>query len=418
MSSGSSQVVEVQPPPSKKRSRKKFLTIIIVVIVVILLVAAIGTLFSPKETFDFTSFGATSITRYHYTNGTVTERYDWQLPNTAKYAVGVPMTFSIKPYNNGSGTLKLSGAASNLTGFTFIGSTLRFPVTVPNTDQPQQGVKVTLAFETPTTGYSGPFSFLLYYDWYPPSSSADLMNTITSVTETQMITVHSSSGTTVLKNVIQHPDLMGHYLSGSQMTFSELYRYTGLGRENITNIVANTTGFSFASSSPSIPVAMPNSTQPWLILSMTFNVPLSQYNGSFNYTVFFDQYPDWVDTQYHDLTSVLEVQYVTSHYGSVNNTVRYLQWHNGTAGLYAVGKAINITEPFWNIGSGTLSITNIVANTTGFELITTSPSMPVAVPNSPDAISGNVTVVISFLAPATQYIGHFEYIVYFDNYLV
>jgi len=418
MSSESAQGTEAQPPPPKKRSRKKFLTIIIVVIVVILLVAAVGTLFSPKETFDFTSFGATNITRYHYTNGTVTERYDWPMPNTAKYAVGDPMTFFIRPYNDGNGTLKLSGAASNVTGFTFIGSSLRFPVTVPNTDEPKLGVKVTLAFETPTISYSGPFSFLLFYDWYPSPTPPGMMNNITSVTETQMIAIHSSSGTTVHKNVIQHPDLAGQYPSGSQMTFSELYRYTGLGRENITGIVANTTGFSFASSSPSIPIAMPNSTQPWLTLSMTFNVPSAQYNGSFNYIVFFDQYPDWVDTQYHDLTSVLEVQYVTSHYGSVNNTVRYLQWHNGTAGLYAVGKAINITEPFWNIGAGTLSITNIVANTTGFELITTSPSMPVAVPNSPDASSGNVTVVISFQAPATQYIGHFEYIVYFDNYLV
>jgi hypothetical protein len=108
---------------------------------------------------------------------------------------------------------------------------------------------------------------------------------------------------------------------------------------------------------------------------------------------------------------------VTSHFGPLSSTAKYLRWHNETVGLYSVGLPVKITEPFWNVASGAMSITNIVANTTGFALIGTSPSLPVAVPNSPDASQGNVTIAISFLAPAMQYIGHFEYIVYFDSYL-
>lgn len=399
--------------------RRKSLILVVLVLAIILILSVIGLVLLQEKHFDFTSFEGTSITTSHTESGEFTTTYHWQWINREMYKVGEPMDFWFRSYNPGDGALILVGAASNLTGFTFTGSNPPLPLTIPNTSDPNQGAVVTLRFDTPSTGYNGPFRFNIYYDWYPsPPTPPGQKNNITSVTETQIISVHAAGGTSTQTYVIHHPEFAGKYVTGALMTLSEPFRYTGAGRMNLSSIATDTPAFSLVSSTPPLPLIIPNATQPWLSITMMFDVPSYQYNGSFNYTVHLDQYPEWVEPSYHLLTSVLEVQYVTTHFGSANNTVKYLRWHNDTAGLYQVGKPINITEPFWNIASGNMSITSIVANTTEFTLIGTDPSLPVSVPNSPDAIHGNVTVVISFQAPTIQYIGHLEYTVYFDEYLI
>jgi hypothetical protein len=403
---------------SPNGKRRKGLVLMALVLVVAVVLAIIGFIFLQEKHFDFTSFEGTSIITRHTESGDYTTTFHWQWTNYEAYKVGQPMDFWINTYNAGDGMLIMVGAASNTTGFTFTRSTPTFPITAPNTSDPDQGLKVTLAFDTPSSAYTGPFRFNIYYNWYPiPPTPPGLKNDISAVTETQVVSVHSSEGTTTQTYSIQHPEFAGEYTTGVQMVLNELYQYTGTGRANLSSIVANTPSFSFVSSTPTPPITLPNATKPLLSITLRFDSPSFQYNGSFNYTVYMDRYPEWVDPSYHSLTSVLEVQYVTSHYGPVSNTVKYLRWHNETVGLYSVGLPVTITEPFWNVASGTMSITNIVANTTGFALIDTNPSLPVAVPNSPDASHGNVTIAISFLAPTTQYTGHFEYTVYFDSYL-
>jgi len=413
---GSNQGGAGSPPPKKSR---KLLAVVAIIVVIILIGAIVGFMFLKTEHFTFTTFKGTTITKLHYSTGVQTLTGHSQWNTTYQWDVGGPMMFRQQLYNwKQNGTMSLTGVSCSVPGFTFTDSTPAIPAVLPEASSPEGGIWVDLWFDTPSSNYNGPFLYTLSIDWYPPAPIEPTRNNITFATETQMVTVHSLGGTFTQKTIIEHPEFSGKHISGAQMSLNELYRYTGSGRENITSIVANITGFSFTSSSPSLPVAMPNSTQPWLYLSMRFDTPSYQYNGSFNYTVYFDQYPDEVSPQYHHLTSVLEVQYVTTHFGSASNTVRYDRWHNETAGDYPVGRTMNITEPFWNIASGNMSITSIMCNTSGFSLSQVVPQLPVHVPNSPDPSFGNVTLVLSFTVPAAQYNGQFEYIVYFDSFVV
>lgn len=405
------EISEPQAVPSSGKRRKKVM-LIAIAIVAILVVAALGYLVLKKERFSFTVFEGTNITTYHYRSSTETKTSGWEWTNDEPFYVGEPMDFWIRPFNGGNGTIVLTSAASEVTGFTYSHSSPALPVTLPNTDDPNEGIQVTLTFATPSTGYSGPFHLILHYDWYP----YDLFNNITSVTETQIITAHTSDGEIMETLVSEHPESIGKYRTGTMMTFTEHYQYQGSGRCNITSIVANTTGFSFVSCAPSIPLRVPNATQPWLAMSLNFSSPSFQYDGAFSYIVYIDIYYDSPEPQYHHLTSVCEIQYVTSYFGMASHTTRYVMWHNETAGDYLIGEAMNITEPYWNIGTGVMSITGIVANTTGFSLAGTSPPLPMAIPNSPDG-STNATIVISFAMPASQYIGPFEYVVYMDDHL-
>lgn len=390
------------------------MAIIVMVVVIILVAATIGFLLPKKEHFGFTTFEGTTITTLHYPSGvqTLTAHNEW---NTSyQFQVSVPMMFWVKLYNYMNGTMSLTGVTSEVVGFIFTNSTPAVPVSLPLASSQDGGVRIDLWFDTPSANYNGPFLYTLHLDWYPP---ALVQNTITSVKENQVIKTHTSTGTTTQTYEIDHPDLAGKYRAGAPMSIGEFYRYNGTGTENITSIEANTTGFSFAGSLPALPVVIPNASQPMLAISMVFNSPATVYNGTFTYTVHIDRYPDQ-SPRFNNLTTVREIQYVTSHFGSATNTVKYVRWHNETAGHYPVGKTMNITEPYWNLASGNLSITSMVCNTTGFSLLGTVPLLPVHVPNSPDPSAGNVTLVISFAVPATQYIGPFEYIVYFDEYLI
>lgn len=399
------------PPKAGGKGRGRAIVIIALVVVIVIL-AAVGLGLLRQETFDITYFEGTSITTTHLPSGNGTAWQRWQFSLDTDYTVGRPMEFWISNFNPNPGTLVLGGAASNTTGFTFVSSDPALPDVAINTTDPQQGTKVNLRFETPSTKYSGPFRFILYFDYYPGTGEK---NVLTTVTETQVVTVHSSGGTEVQTFHIAHPEFAGEYDVGESFQLEEPYRYTGPGRSNLTAIASGAPGFVLISCHPALPLTLPNSTQPYVWVSMGFDSPSGRYVGPFNYTTYFDTDVDWPDSSVHRLTSVLEVQFVTTHFGPLSSTARYLVWHNDTAGSYSRSYPITITEPYWNVGSGTMSITGISSNTTGFSLVGTDPSLPLALPNSPDQASGNVTVIITFQAPEAQYVGPFEYMVYFDN---
>jgi hypothetical protein len=406
-------------PSTPPRKSRKLLVVGAIIVVIILIGAVVGFMFLNHEHFVFTTFESTTVSSMHFSTGiqTVTTHYSWN--STYQWTVGHPMTFHQFLTNwMANGTMNLTGVACGVPGFTFTRSNPALPVAIPKASDPDGGVMLDLWFDTPSTNYNGPFPYTLNLEWYPPAPIEPAQNTLTFVKENQVITTHDATGVTTKTFEIDQPNLAGKYSTGAPMTFHQYFGHNGTGTQNITKIEANTSGFTFTGSLPVLPAVIPNTSQPMLMLSLTFSTPATYYNGTFTYNVHIDRYVPHQDLQYNNLTSVLEVQYVTTHAGSLSNTVRYVHWHNQTAGLYPVGRTMNITEPYWNIASGNLSITSIICNTTGFSLLGTVPNLPVHVPNSPDASSGNVTLVISFAVPASQYIGGFEYIVYMDSYVV
>jgi hypothetical protein len=412
---GSIQGDASSAPPKKSR---KILAAAAVIVVIILIGAVVGFMFLNHEHFAFTTFKGTTITTMHYSSGsqTITGHSQWN--SSYQWEVGEPMMFRQQMFNwKGNGTMSLVGVTCGVPGFTFLRSSPGLTVVLPKVSSQAEGVWVDLWFDTPTSNYNGPFLYTLNVDWYPPTP---IQSTLTFVKENQIIKTHDVTGVITKTYEIEQTNLTGKYTTGAPITFNEYYMHNGTYTENITKIEANTSGFSFLGSLPALPVAVPNASQPMLMLSMVFSTPGTIYNGTFAYTIYIERYMPYQPPvpQYNNLTAVREVQYVTSHFGSASNTVRYVHWHNETTGHYPVGRTMNITEPYWNIGTGNLSIASIVCNTTGFSLIGVSSSLPVHVPNSPGASSGNVTLVMSFSVPATQYIGEFEYIVYFDSYVV
>jgi len=392
-----------------------------IIVVIILIGAIIGFMILTHEHFAFTIFKGTTVTAFHYPAGTQTFTAHNQWNTTYQWEVGKPMMFRSQLYDwMGNGTMNLTAVISGVPGFTFTHSVPALPVALPKASSQEGGIWVDFWFDTPSSNYNGPFLYTLNIDWYPPVPVAPAHNTLTFVHENQVITTFNGTNVTVNTFEIDQSNLTGEYVTGAPMIFHEYYRHNDSWPQNITKIEASTIGFSFAGCLPTLPVAVPNASQPMLMLAMAFSTPATVYNGTFTYTVYIDRYMSQQPPapQYNNLISVLEVQYVTSHFGSASNTVRYLHWHNQTAGQYLVGETMNITEPYWNIASGDLSITSIVCNTTGFSLLGTVPQLPVHVPNSPDASSGNITLAISFAVPDYQYIGPFEYIVYMDSYVV
>lgn len=402
--------------PGKGGKRRLRLMIAVVVVVAIVVVAVIGYYILKGEHFSFTTCEQTSVVRDHLPSGveTATTRFTWSL-SSSDFEIGKPMTFWINAYNPSGGSMIMTSVIANVTGFAFQKASPPLPLIAPSTADPSAGQRVDLTFTTPSTDYDGLFRYTVYWDWYPNGQPTG-HNNITEVTETQVIYTHGTPGVTVQKGVVTYPTLAGEYQAGADMHLTILYHHIGNYRENLTAVTANTSGFAFAGSLPALPTALPNGSGAPLSITFDFSSPSVRYTGAFSFTTYFDIYPSVPGQQYHTLTSVLETQYVTAHLGPQTSTAVYHHWHNLTAGLYPVGVAMSITEPYWNVQSGSMSITSIASNTTGFAFAGTSPQLPVAVPNSPDG-STNVTVIITFSVPSTPYAGPFEYIVNFDSYL-
>lgn len=141
--------------------------LITVVIVIILVLAVVCFFLLKKEHFTFTYFEETTVFTFHYSSGTVTNTQPGHWLRDYECEVGEQMSFWIRPYNGGKGTLIMTAVTCDITDLKFAGSTPALPVTLPNTKVLEEDVKDTPAFNTPSTKYNGPFLFIFHYDWYP-----------------------------------------------------------------------------------------------------------------------------------------------------------------------------------------------------------------------------------------------------------
>jgi hypothetical protein len=100
-----------------------------------------------------------------------------------------------------------------------------------------------------------------------------------------------------------------------------------------------------------------------------------------------------------------------------NSTSSHLIMLDALAGKIAkVGSQFSIEIPYHNGGDGVLNIVNIACNTSGFSLVGISPTLPVTLPNTASTEAGNVTLRITFASPSEQYVGTFDFTVFYEYF--
>jgi hypothetical protein len=117
---------------------------------------------------------------------------------------------------------------------------------------------------------------------------------LTAFNEHLIIYSHSSSGNETVKYNFQLNSYAGGYQIGQQIVIKVPYSYGGSsGTESIKNMTCDTSGFSLVSVSPQLPITLPNTrdNQQPITLTITFNATTTPYNGPFDFTVYYDQYP-------------------------------------------------------------------------------------------------------------------------------
>jgi hypothetical protein len=115
---------------------------------------------------------------------------------------------------------------------------------------------------------------------------------ITAYGETLFTTIHTPSGdsTVTIPIVVPADD---QYRVGGQIKWDESFHNPNGGVRNITSIVCTTPGFTFAGSSPGLPVTLPNTAtkeEGSIMLTLAFDTPSTPYVGPLNYTIFYDLY--------------------------------------------------------------------------------------------------------------------------------
>ena len=113
---------------------------------------------------------------------------------------------------------------------------------------------------------------------------------ITAYGETLFTTIHTSTGNSTVTNIIQTDD---QYRVGRQIEWDESFHNPNGGVRNITSIVCTTPGFTFAGSSPGLPITLPNTTtkeEGAIMLTLSFDTPSVEYTGPLNYTIYYDLY--------------------------------------------------------------------------------------------------------------------------------
>lgn len=150
------------------KPRKKYLLIVIILIAVIL-VAVAGIVYYYKHDYSFTGYRYMVVYTTHLPSGPVTHTFlivnnSWR----ATYNIGERFYLNVPFYNNGSATSKISNISCETPGFSFLGSSLVFPFAVPYAPNASvANVTVRLTFITPSTPYTGPFIYTVYFDDYP-----------------------------------------------------------------------------------------------------------------------------------------------------------------------------------------------------------------------------------------------------------
>jgi hypothetical protein len=166
------QSVDEAPTQSKDTRKKIYL---VLGVIIIILIAGTVYFFEKKppsvQTYRFTGYRYTIVYTVHSSTGnSTTTSLQTNDLWTATYQLGKTFSISQPFYNNVSdGTTMVTNIVCGTSGFSFNGSSLPFPFSVPtslNASATYNNVIVRLTFTTPSEPYNGPFIYTAYFDYY------------------------------------------------------------------------------------------------------------------------------------------------------------------------------------------------------------------------------------------------------------
>ncbi len=177
----SHQVPQNSPSPAakEKSGKRKYLWLVIAVILIVIIAVAAFVAFYGRgnvvngANITFTAFNEHLIiyphnTDPHSTASTQPVNYNIPLDGfSGPYAVGQQITIQIPySYQGETGTENITRMECNTSGFSLAGVSPELPVLLPNTRDNEAPITLTITFNTPSTPYTGPFDFTIYYDQY------------------------------------------------------------------------------------------------------------------------------------------------------------------------------------------------------------------------------------------------------------
>jgi len=163
------------PPPVKEKSNnRKYLWFLIAAILIVVLVVAVFLVFfggsnSANGTqITFTAFNEHLVIYPHNTANTQPVNYNIPLSGfNGPYVVGQQIAIQIPySYEGDTGTENITRMTCTTPGFSLVGVSPELPVQLPNTRDNEVPITLTITFNTPSTLYTGPFDFTVYYDQY------------------------------------------------------------------------------------------------------------------------------------------------------------------------------------------------------------------------------------------------------------
>ncbi len=158
----------------QKTKKSKYLLLLVTILLIVVLAVALfivfGGLFSSDNSskIAFTAFNQHLIIYPHNTDDTTPVTYDIPLNSfNGPYDVGQQMTIQIPySYQGEVGTENITRMECNTSGFSLASVSPELPLELPNTRDNEQPITLTITFNAPSTPYSGPFDFTVYYDQY------------------------------------------------------------------------------------------------------------------------------------------------------------------------------------------------------------------------------------------------------------
>ncbi len=175
MANPNSSPQNLPSPALKEKSKKrKYLWLLIAfILIIILAIAALVAFYGGGNSVDetkitFTAFNEHLVIYPHNTDNTSPVNYNIPLEGfNGPYAVGHQITVQIPySYQGETGTENLTRIECNTSGFSLASVSPELPIHLPNTRDNEAPVTLTITFNTPSTPYTGPFDFTVYYDQY------------------------------------------------------------------------------------------------------------------------------------------------------------------------------------------------------------------------------------------------------------
>jgi|WetSurMetagenome_2_1015567.scaffolds.fasta_scaffold49439_1 hypothetical protein len=123
---------------------------------------------TPVSTFAFTVFNEHLFTYLHTHAGDLTTRettVSWNAMGT--YNVGRQVELVIPYHNSGAGNVTIIAINCSTAGFSIVKVSPELPVRLPNTVSTAVGnVTLTMVFSSPSSDYTGPFDFTVYFEQF------------------------------------------------------------------------------------------------------------------------------------------------------------------------------------------------------------------------------------------------------------